>query len=186
VLPCLVVDAHTEFLFWNLIAFEQTCPQVGDDFTAYAVFMSQIVSMPEDVTVLDKKRIIVHHPDSDERVSDLFTMLSKDVVFDFSRNYYLKSLCQNMEVYYRSQLNRWMAWLWFNHFSNPWLVLAALATAVVLMLHDCANRLQYFGLHSSTREGVQMHNRGRGTTLNVYPLSVFLLLSFGQVSAVQF
>jgi hypothetical protein len=89
--------------------------------------------MPEDVTLLAKKGIIMHYLDSDEEVSDLFTMLSKDVVFDFNGNYYLKSLCQKMEAHYQNPLNRWMAWLWFNHFSNPWLVLAALATVVVLV-----------------------------------------------------
>ncbi|GJN01537.1 hypothetical protein PR202_ga18811 [Eleusine coracana subsp. coracana] len=120
-------------LFRNLIAFEQTCPQFGDDFTAYSVFLSQLVSMPEDVTLLAQREIIVHHLDSDEKVSDLFTMLSKDVVFDFNGNYYLKSLCQTMEAHYQSRINRWMAWPWHNHFSNPWLAVAAFATIIVLV-----------------------------------------------------
>ncbi|CAL5025116.1 unnamed protein product [Urochloa decumbens] len=131
-IPCIFVDEYTEFLFRNLIAFEQTCPQFGDDFTAYTVFLSQLVSMPEDVTILGQKGIIVHHLDCDATVSDLFTMLSKDVVFDFNCNYYLKTLCQKLEAHYQSNLNRWMAWLWLNHFSNPWLGLGAIATAIVL------------------------------------------------------
>ncbi|XP_066350588.1 UPF0481 protein At3g47200-like isoform X1 [Miscanthus floridulus] len=124
-IPCIIVDEYTGTLFRNLIAFEQTCPQFGDDFTVYIVFLSQLISMPEDVTVLAKEEIIMHHLDSDEMVSDLFTLLSKDVVFDFNGQYYLKSLCLTMETYYQSRLNRWMAWLWLNHFSNPWLGLAA-------------------------------------------------------------
>jgi len=111
-LPCLVIDEFSATLFRNLIAFEQTCPQFGDDFTAYIVFLSQLISMPEDVTLLAQREIIVHHLESDERVSDLFTLLSKDVVFDFNGNYYLKSLCQTMEAHYQSRINRWMAWLW--------------------------------------------------------------------------
>ncbi|KAG0527769.1 hypothetical protein BDA96_06G262200 [Sorghum bicolor] len=83
-IPCIIVDDYTGTLFRNLIAFEQTCPQFGDDFTAYIVFLSQLISMPEDVTLLAQREVIVHHLDSDERVSDLFTMLSKDVVFDFN------------------------------------------------------------------------------------------------------
>ncbi|XP_015691931.1 UPF0481 protein At3g47200-like [Oryza brachyantha] len=132
-IPCIVVDEYTGTLFRNLIAFEQTCPQFGDDFTSYIVFLSQLISMPEDVTLLARRQIIVHHLESDEMVSDLFTMLSKDVVFDFNGQYYLKSLCQTMETYYQSRLNRWIAWLWLNHFRNPWLVLAAFATAIVLL-----------------------------------------------------
>jgi hypothetical protein len=48
--------------------------------------------MPEDVTLLAQRKIIVHHLDSDDKLSDLLTLLSKDVVFDFNGNYYLKSL----------------------------------------------------------------------------------------------
>jgi hypothetical protein len=131
-IPCLIIDEHTGFLFRNLIAFEQTCPQFGDDFTAYIIFLSQLISMPEDVTQLAKKEIIVHHLDSDEDVSDLFTSLSKDVVFDFNGEYYLKHLCQKMEAHYQNRLNRWMAWLWHYHLSNPWLMLGAVAGVVVL------------------------------------------------------
>jgi hypothetical protein len=75
----------------------------------------------------------VHHLDSDAKVADLLTMLSKDVVFDFYGDYYLKTLCQNLEERYQSNLNRWIAWLWRNHFSNPWLAIAALATVLVLI-----------------------------------------------------
>ena len=132
-IPCIAIDEQTGSLFRNLIAFEQTSPQFGDCFTAYIVLLSQLVSMPEDVVLLGHKEIIVHHLDSDEDVSDLFTSLSKDVVFDFNGKYYLKNLCQTMEGHYQSRLNRWMAWLWMNHFSNPWLVLAALATVIVLI-----------------------------------------------------
>ncbi|KAM3371119.1 hypothetical protein ACQJBY_018473 [Aegilops geniculata] len=132
-IPCLTIDEFTGTLFRNLIAFEQTCPQFGDDFTAYIVFLSQLISMPEDVAVLARRKIIVHHLDSDEDVSDLLTMLSKDVVFDFNGNYYLKSLFQTMEAHYQNRINRWMAWLWLNHFRNPWLASGACAAVIVLV-----------------------------------------------------
>jgi hypothetical protein len=61
-------------------------------------------------------------------------MLSKDAAFDFSGEYYLKRLCQIMEVHYQSRLNRWMAWLWLYHFSNPWVIITAVAGIVV---HIC-------------------------------------------------
>jgi hypothetical protein len=80
-IPCLVVDEHTGLLFRNLIAFEQTCPQFGDDFTAYIVFLSQLISMPDDVTLLAKREIIVHHLDSDEDVSEVIQWL-KVILYD--------------------------------------------------------------------------------------------------------
>ncbi|OAY65027.1 UPF0481 protein [Ananas comosus] len=132
-IPCLSVDEHTSCLFRNFIALEQTCPQFGNDITAYIVFMSQLLSMPDDVTLIARQGIIVHHMRTDKEVAILFTKLSKDVIFDFSGNYFLKSIHEEMEAYYQSRLNRWMAWLMHNHFSNPWLGLAALAAAIMLL-----------------------------------------------------
>ncbi|OAY66973.1 UPF0481 protein [Ananas comosus] len=131
-IPRLPIDEHTSCLFRNFIAFEQTCPQFGNDFTAYLVFMSQLMSMPEDVTLLAQRGIIEHQLRCDKEVSTLFTKLIKEVVFDFGGNYYLKSVFREMEAHYQSRLNWWMAWLRHNHFSNPWLTLAALAAAIML------------------------------------------------------
>lgn len=94
--------------------------------------MSQLVSTPDDVALVVKEGIIVHMMDSDEEVSSLFTRLVKKVVIN-SETSYLKSLCQTLENHYQSRLNRWMAWLWLNYFSNPWVVLAVLAATITLV-----------------------------------------------------
>ncbi|CAM0145636.1 unnamed protein product [Urochloa decumbens] len=132
-IPCLIIDRNTESLFRNLIAFEQTSPQFGKDFTAYIAFLSQLMSIASDVTFLAKNGIIVHEMRFDEEVCALFSKLGKNVDFDHNGNNYLKNVKQAMEEHYQSRLNRWMAWLWHNHFSNPWLILAAVAAVVVLI-----------------------------------------------------
>uniref|UniRef100_A0A0E0DJ52 Uncharacterized protein n=1 Tax=Oryza meridionalis TaxID=40149 RepID=A0A0E0DJ52_9ORYZ len=132
-LPCLPIDENTEALFKNFIALEQTNPRYGNDFTAYIWFMSQLITTPDDAALLVKKGIIVHMMDSDEELSSLFTRLIKQVVIKAETNCYLNSLCQTLEIHYQSRLNRWIAWLWLNHFSNPWLALAVLATIIVLI-----------------------------------------------------
>jgi hypothetical protein len=131
--PCFPIDENTESLFKNLVAFEQTDPQFGNDITAYIVFMSQFVTTPDDVTLLTERGIIMHMLDSDEEVSALFTRLTKQVFFDSYDDYYLKSLCHMLEAHYQSRLNRWIALLWRNHFSNPWLTLGMLAAIIVLV-----------------------------------------------------
>jgi hypothetical protein len=70
---------------------------------------------------------------SDEEVSSLLSKLGNNVNFDISGSHYLKSVCRRMEEHYQSRINRWVAWLWHNHFSNPWLSLAVLAAATVLL-----------------------------------------------------
>lgn len=132
-IPFLAVDENTESLFKNVIAFEQTDPGLGNDFTAYISVMSQLINTSDDATLLARKGIILHMLDNDAEVSQLFTRLSTQMVFYADKQYYLKSLGHELEAHYQNRLNRWMAWLWLNHCSNPWLVLTVLAAAVVLL-----------------------------------------------------
>ncbi|KAM3390695.1 hypothetical protein ACQJBY_012352 [Aegilops geniculata] len=131
--PCLPIDETTEPLFKNLLALEQTDPRFGNDFSAYVTFMSQVIATTDDVTMFVEKGIILHMLDSDDEVSALFTRITKQVSFRFYGKYYLKYLCQMLEAHYQSRVNRWIAWLWLNHFVNPWLTLAAFAAVVVLV-----------------------------------------------------
>lgn len=131
--PYFPIDENTQSLFKNLIAFEQTCPQYGNDITAYICFMSQIAATPADASLLVKNGIIVHVLDSDDDISSLFVSLTKDVAFNFFSNYYLKPLCHILESHYQSRLNRWMEWLRQNHLSNPWLALTLLAAVIMLL-----------------------------------------------------
>lgn len=131
-IPFLFVDDKTTVLFRNFIALEQTSPRVGNDVTAYIIFMAKLMSMPDDVALLARKGVISHHMRTDRDVSQLFTRLTKGVVFDFYGNYYLNHLCLALEAYYQNRLHRWVAWLRHNHLSNPWLVIAALAGVIVL------------------------------------------------------
>uniref|UniRef100_A0A0D9WAB4 Uncharacterized protein n=1 Tax=Leersia perrieri TaxID=77586 RepID=A0A0D9WAB4_9ORYZ len=132
-IPFLPIDENTESLLRNLIAREQTDLRFGNDITAYICFMSQLISTPEDVSLLSQKGIIVHVMDSDDEVSALFTWLIKQVTINADGDYYLKSLCHQLEVHYQSRLNRWIAWLWLNHFSNPWLGMAVWAAAIMVI-----------------------------------------------------
>uniref|UniRef100_J3M4Q4 Uncharacterized protein n=1 Tax=Oryza brachyantha TaxID=4533 RepID=J3M4Q4_ORYBR len=122
-IPFLFVDEMISSLFRNLIALEQTSPKVGNDVTTYVLFMAKLMSMPDDVALLSRNEIVVHHLRTDKEVSQLFTKLTKGVVFDMYGNYYLKSLCLALEAHYQNRMHRWVAWLRHNHFSNPWLAL---------------------------------------------------------------
>uniref|UniRef100_A0ACD5W1V4 Uncharacterized protein n=2 Tax=Avena sativa TaxID=4498 RepID=A0ACD5W1V4_AVESA len=104
-IPFLHVDEETNVLFRNFIALEQTCPQVGNDVTAYIIFMAKLMSMPDDVALLARKGVIAHHMRTDKDVSQLLTRLTKGVVFDFYGNYYLNNLCLALEAYYQNRLH---------------------------------------------------------------------------------
>ncbi|CAL4956390.1 unnamed protein product [Urochloa decumbens] len=150
-IPHLPVDQNTSSLFRNFVALEETCPQFGNDFTAYVAFISQLISAAGDVTMLSKRGIIVHEMRSDEDASALLTKLGKNVDFDLSCTHYLNKVCWMMEEHYQSRLNRWIAWLWHNHLSNPWLAVAVLAGTVVLL---CTILQLLFALLAYVNQGV--------------------------------
>ncbi|KAK1685895.1 hypothetical protein QYE76_046743 [Lolium multiflorum] len=132
-IPCFAIDENTESLFRNLIALEQTDSQFGNDVSTFISFMSHLVMTPDDATLLAKRGIIVHMLHSDEEVSALFVRLTKDVTLDITRDNYMSNLFRTLENHYQNRLNRWIAWLWQTHFSNPWLALAVVAAAIVLL-----------------------------------------------------
>lgn len=132
-IPCLPIDDKSATLFRNLVAFEQSCPALGNDIASYVYFLSHLISVPDDVALLARKGVIVHQLDSDEEVSTLFTKLFDYVLFDSSGEHYLRSLCQTMESHYQNRVNRWMAWLWHKHFGNPWLGFTAFASVVMVL-----------------------------------------------------
>ncbi|WVZ87421.1 hypothetical protein U9M48_034057, partial [Paspalum notatum var. saurae] len=131
--PCFPMDENTESLFKNLLAFEQMGPQFGNDIASYILFMTELVNTPEDATLFANNGIILHMLDSDDEVPLIFNKLSKQVCFTYDSYHYLKYLCYILESHYQSRLNRWIAWLWLNHFSNPWLALAVFAAIIVLV-----------------------------------------------------
>jgi hypothetical protein len=132
-IPLFAIDENTESLFRNLIALEQTDSQFGNDVSTFISFMSHLVMTPDDATLLAKRGIVVHMLDSDEEVSALFVRLTKDVTLDITRDNYMTSLFRTLENHYHNRLNRWIAWLWQTHFSNPCLALAVVAAVIVLL-----------------------------------------------------
>lgn len=130
-IPMLIIDEKTSYIFGNLLAFEEETARFGYDITTYITFMSQLLSMPEDVTLLSRKGIIEHHLGCDEDVSKLFKNLTKFRFVDMGPSSYLKPVCDGLEKHYQNHWNRWFAWLRHKHMKNPWLILALLVAAIV-------------------------------------------------------
>ncbi|KAJ4779430.1 hypothetical protein LUZ62_063687 [Rhynchospora pubera] len=124
-IPCLVIDEKVDFIFRNLLAFEQ-CTGIANHVTAYITFMSHLVNKPEDVALLCKKGIIANYIGGEEDVTRLFINLSRPLSFDPNNgDYYLKSLSIKLEKSCKNRVSEWMAWLRHNY-NHPWLILGAL------------------------------------------------------------
>ncbi|XP_020098580.1 UPF0481 protein At3g47200-like [Ananas comosus] len=110
IIPHLSIDAKTESIFSNLIMFERGCPHVGKYINAYVTFMSQLLSDADDVELL-VRRGIIEILGREEEILNVFSRLNGLAVFDpHGEDYYLKSMLQSIEDYYRCRRNRWMAW----------------------------------------------------------------------------
>ncbi|XP_052168026.1 UPF0481 protein At3g47200-like [Oryza glaberrima] len=132
-IPVLHVYDNTCSMLRNLMAMEQATAGVGNYVTAYCVFLSRLMCTAEDVALLTKKGILVHHLGSDEVVAGLFADLCKNVVFDdddVGCNY-LREACVAADERYQSRVRNWITWLKHKHFGNPWLATAAIAAVVV-------------------------------------------------------
>uniref|UniRef100_A0A0E0KZI4 Uncharacterized protein n=1 Tax=Oryza punctata TaxID=4537 RepID=A0A0E0KZI4_ORYPU len=141
---CWTLDSEKELWKYHLLSKHVLNSQVvGDSITTYIGLMSQLISTAADVALLAQKGIIVHQMESDEEVSTLFTKLFEHVAFDFNGEHYLRSLFYAMEAHYQSRVNRWMAWLWHSHFSNPWLGFAAITSAFIVLCSIMQTFLAY-------------------------------------------
>lgn len=106
-IPYLPVDENTASLFKNLIAFENTSPQFGNDISAYVIFISQLVGDVKDVTLFVQKGIIGDHLGSEEDVLNVFKKLHEVVVFDSKAGYYLQSVYHSLDSCCQSRMKWW-------------------------------------------------------------------------------
>ncbi|CAH1437459.1 unnamed protein product [Lactuca virosa] len=132
-IPRLLIHDGTKSLFLNLIAFEQSHLDCGNEITSYVIFMDNLINSPEDVGYLHYSGIFEHWLGSDADVADLFNRLCQEVVFDIN-NSYLSELSEKVNEFYNHRWNSWRATLIHNYFSNPWAIISFFAAVILLIL----------------------------------------------------
>ncbi|MQM06107.1 hypothetical protein Taro_038925 [Colocasia esculenta] len=132
-IPFLPVEEATSTRLRNFIALEQCCPQVGNYFTSYGVFMDNIVSAESDVALLRKHRVIESKLGSDEEVAKMFNMLCKGTHLNYGTHYNAR-LFVDVNAYCEVARHRWRASLKSTHLSSPWTIISLLAGIVLLAL----------------------------------------------------
>ncbi|EEE57955.1 hypothetical protein OsJ_08685 [Oryza sativa Japonica Group] len=131
-----VIDEKMSCVFRNVLAFEQDSGAgVERDayVTAYVVFMSQLLGSAGDVAVLSRSGVMEHSLGNDGDACALFRGLARGLAFDTDGDHYLRGVGLELNRHHGRRLNRWLAWVARRHFDNPWLILAWLAAAVLLL-----------------------------------------------------
>ncbi|XP_071708286.1 UPF0481 protein At3g47200-like [Rutidosis leptorrhynchoides] len=145
-IPRLLIHDGTKSLFLNLIAFEQSHLDCGNEITSYVIFMDNLINSQEDVGYLHYCGIIEHWLGSDADVADLFNRLCQEVVFDIN-NSYLSKLSEKVNRFYNHRWNSWRASLMHNYFSNPWAIISFFAAVVLLLLTSAQTFYGVYGYY---------------------------------------
>ncbi|PIN03680.1 hypothetical protein CDL12_23791 [Handroanthus impetiginosus] len=130
-LPPQYASSLSKVVFLNLIAYE-LCPNNVLDFTVicYVNFMKSLNVSPDDVKELREKKVLLTSW-TDEAVVRFFEDLD---TFDIEAVDKYMDVKQNIQKHYDSIANKWMAELFYTHFSTPWHVIAWSAGVVLLVL----------------------------------------------------
>ncbi|XP_076952581.1 UPF0481 protein At3g47200-like [Bidens hawaiensis] len=145
-IPRLLIHDGTKSLFLNLIAFEQSHLDCGNEITSYVIFMDNLINSQEDVGYLHYCGIFEHWLGSDADVADLFNRLCQEVVFDIN-NSYLSELSEKVNRFYNHKWNSWRASLMHNYFSNPWAIISFIAAVILLILTSAQTFYGVYGYY---------------------------------------
>ncbi|XP_020148316.1 UPF0481 protein At3g47200 [Aegilops tauschii subsp. strangulata] len=132
------VDDKTNYILRNVLAYEQcyrwsATSRDTSYVAAYVVFMSQLLSTPEDVALLSRRGVIEHMLGNDADVCAMFRGIADGVVFDPASEHYLMPIGVALQAHYKSRFHRWRAWVMRHRFGNPWLAAAWVFGAMAVL-----------------------------------------------------
>ncbi|KAG6642889.1 UPF0481 protein At3g47200-like [Carya illinoinensis] len=132
ILSPIKVDDSMGPKFLNLIAYEM-CPDFYNklEITSYILFLDSLIDNIHDVTRLRNEGVLTNHLGSDEEVARLFNEIGTDLVPDPEA---YREVRNDIQTYYNSKLNKWIAEARHEHCRTPWTVLAVSAAILILGL----------------------------------------------------
>ncbi|KAG1366950.1 UPF0481 protein [Cocos nucifera] len=143
-IPFLELNDGIKTVLHNLIAFEQCYRQIEPRVTTYAEFMNCLINKERDVSLLERRGILVNRLPTREDAASFFSKLSPRANI---RLIYLKSLIDNVNAYHNKKRHKWYADLKHKYFYNPWVTISVVTAAVLLiltMIQTCYTALSYY------------------------------------------
>lgn len=115
-IPPLGIYDPTESFLRNLIAFEQCCPGVSQDFTSYAYLMNMLVNSDKDGQELEKAGVVHNYLGCSEDATHLFNTLCKEVSL---QEFYFADMCNRATNYSKRCWPRNMTHVEHKYFASP-------------------------------------------------------------------
>ncbi|KAF3447141.1 hypothetical protein FNV43_RR12321 [Rhamnella rubrinervis] len=131
-IPKLTIDAMTDTLIRNIVAFEQ-CHFMHGCLSDYVVFMVRLVNTPNDVDLLVANGIVETTLSDSSELSCMISKLAAGV-FVRSDGFYFASICEDLNVYCTTSWHKWKANLKQNYFNTPWTIISVVAAVFLILL----------------------------------------------------
>ncbi|MFS8006365.1 hypothetical protein Hanom_Chr14g01248351 [Helianthus anomalus] len=129
-MPTLYIEDFTEFVFRNLIAYEQSY-RVDPYVTSYARAMNMLIDTDEDIAKLVRSKVIVNHIGSYEEAANMINRICKEVVpkhFSYVKEW--EQLDKHFKEYWPKKIVK----LKRTYFHSPWSIIALFAGIVHFIL----------------------------------------------------
>ncbi|KMZ64205.1 hypothetical protein ZOSMA_37G00850 [Zostera marina] len=133
-MPYLSLENFVNSEFRNLLAFEQTYPHSGSNFTSYVTLMCNILDSAGDVAILRRARILENNYGSDKEVAQMFNSLRSVTNLSVKKPHYLSGEFEKLNRYCESDRHRWRAALVNDYFSSPWTIISFSAAVFLIGL----------------------------------------------------
>ena len=78
-LPQLVVQDNTEDVLRNLLAYEQSLTNTGDELSMYVATMDSLIKTQEDLAILTKAQVIQGSLGNSERLVQMWSAMAMNV-----------------------------------------------------------------------------------------------------------
>ncbi|KAL5986037.1 hypothetical protein ACLOJK_028027 [Asimina triloba] len=151
-LPTITIDHIAEATFLNFILFEQLHLKEGRLVSSYFLFMGSIVTTPEDVAILEEKKIIECSGVCNHTVVEIIKNLTRGL--SFHRKDALYQIHRQLNDYYgvsekmcRRRVDRWHMKLCDTYFESPWSIIKLIAGVVILsatVIATCYSALSFY------------------------------------------
>ncbi|KAJ4756898.1 hypothetical protein LUZ62_091303 [Rhynchospora pubera] len=132
-IPFIAIEDTRRSRLLNLVSFEQSYRQLDLNLTSYSCFMGALFKTTRDVTLLQEKKIIDNMLATHEELVSFFNRLTECSFMNYEAHY-LKEVFIDVNRYYNSDWNKWMATLQRDYFNNPWSIISFAAESGLLVL----------------------------------------------------
>ncbi|KAM7490112.1 hypothetical protein LguiA_033033 [Lonicera macranthoides] len=132
-IPVLIVHKYFKLTMSNIFVLEKYHYPYESCIGHYASFMQMLVDTDKDAELLIQNGIIEDWMGQNSIVADLFSKVG-DEVWNHIPSHYLYDISKRLNEYCNVALHKWLASLYRDYCSSPWIIASTIAAVMLLIL----------------------------------------------------